>query len=316
MRHELRRLGHDVQVFEARDVPGGLDTLGIAAYKISTEFALAEIAKVREIGIEIEFGHRASAAEVHELLAEFDAVFLGIGLGRTLPLEIDGEDQPGVWEALDFIFQTHTGPLADCMIGLNVVVIGAGNTAIDVATAARRLGAESVTIVYRRSEALIPAFAYEYELAKADGVRFEWCAQPIRILSRGGSVTGVEFVRTKLDSEGSRSGQVEFVPGSNFFLPADMVVKALGQEPLFELVSAAAGARVPGRAYRRRPEYWSDECARPLCGRRLSAARRRDRRRRAGRQDRGTRNRCRSASRRTSAAPEATCLTCRSSSAA
>jgi dihydropyrimidine dehydrogenase (NAD+) subunit PreT len=236
--HELRKLGHDVHVSEARDVPGGLDTLGIAAYKISTEFALTEIAKVREIGIKIELGHRVTAVEVRNLLAEFDAVFLGIGLGRTLPLEIDGEDQPGVWEALDFIFQTHTGPLEDCKVGANIVVIGAGNTAIDVATAARRLGAETVTIVYRRSEALIPAFAYEYELAKADGVRFEWCAQPIRILSCGGAVTGVEFVRTKLDSEGSRSGQIEFVPGSNLFLPADMVVKALGQEPLFELLRA------------------------------------------------------------------------------
>jgi dihydropyrimidine dehydrogenase (NAD+) subunit PreT len=236
--HELRRLGHDVQVFEARDVPGGLDTLGIAAYKISTEFALAEIAMVREIGIDIRLGHRVTAAEVSELLAEFDAVFLGIGLGRTLPLGIEGEDQSGVWEALDFIFQTHTGPLADCKIGSDVVVIGAGNTAVDVATAARRLGAETVTIVYRRSEALIPAFAYEYELAKADGVRFEWCAQPIRILSRDDAVTGVEFVRTELASDGSCAGQIAVVPGSNFFLAADMVVKALGQEPLFELVSA------------------------------------------------------------------------------
>ena len=113
-----------------------------------------------------------------------------------------------------------------------MLVIGAGNTAIDVATAAKRLGAETVTIAYRRSEALIPAFAYEYELAKSDGVRFEWFAQPIRVIGDGGSARGVEFVRTELDDPRSRSGRVRPLPGSNFVLPADMVVKALGQEPL------------------------------------------------------------------------------------
>ena len=118
------------------------------------------------------------------MLGAFDAVFLGIGLGRTAPLGIEGEDLDGVWEALDFIFQTHTRPFTECVVGRHVLVIGAGNTAIDVATAASRLGAETVTIAYRRSEALIPAFAYEYELAKADGVRFEWFAQPVRIARR------------------------------------------------------------------------------------------------------------------------------------
>jgi glutamate synthase (NADPH/NADH) small chain len=239
--HELRRLGHDVLVLEARSVPGGLDTLGIAAYKISTEFALAEIAMIREIGIEIRLDHRVTGIEVRQLLAEFDAVFLGIGLGRTVPLGIDGEDLEGVWEALDFIFQTHTGPLTECQVGTNVLVLGAGNTAVDVATAARRLGAETVTIAYRRSESLIPAFTYEYELAKSDGVRFEWRAQPVRIVGMGGAVAGVEFLRTELDRDASRAGVPRTVPESNFMLPADMVVKALGQEPLVDLVAAIPG---------------------------------------------------------------------------
>ncbi len=117
-------------------------------------------------------------------------------------------------------------------------MIGAGNTAIDVATAARRLGAETVTIAYRRSEALIPAFAYEYELAKSDGVRFEWFAQPIRVLGDGRQGPGVEFLRTELEDPRSRSGPRTTVPGSNFVLPADMVVKALGQEPLLDLLAA------------------------------------------------------------------------------
>src|SRR5690242_16812708 len=147
--HELRRLGHDVVVFEARGVPGGLNTLGIAAYKITTSFALAEIEQIRRIGITIELNQRIDGARLRELLAAYDAVFLGIGLGRTLPLGIEGEDREGVWEALDFIFQTHTRPFTECTVGASVLVIGAGNTAIDVATAARRLGAGAVTIAYR-----------------------------------------------------------------------------------------------------------------------------------------------------------------------
>jgi dihydropyrimidine dehydrogenase (NAD+) subunit PreT len=241
--HELRRFGHDVVVFEAHELPGGLDTLGIAAYKITTEFALSEIARIRSIGIPIEFGRRVVGDEVRTMLDAFDAVFLGIGLGRTAPLSIEGEDLDGVWEALDFIFQTHTHPLADCIVGTHVLVIGAGNTAIDVATAARRLGAETVTIAYRRSEALIPAFHYEYQLAKADGVRFEWLAQPIRVLGDGYSVQGVEFVRTELEDPTSRSGRVRTLAGSNFVLPADMVVKALGQEPLLDLAAALPDLR-------------------------------------------------------------------------
>jgi glutamate synthase (NADPH/NADH) small chain len=244
--HELRRLGHDVIVFEARELPGGLDTLGIAAYKISTGFALAEIDRIRAIGIPIEFGHRVSGDEVRTMLGAFDAVFLGIGLGRTAPLSIEGEELDGVWEALDFIFQTHTRPFTECVVGRAVLVIGAGNTAIDVATAARRLGADTVTIVYRRSEALIPAFRYEYQLAKADGVRFEWFAQPVRVLDEGGRARGVEFLRTVLEDPTSRSGRVRTVPGSNFVLPADMVVKALGQEPLLDLVAALPDLRCEG----------------------------------------------------------------------
>src|SRR5205085_1099899 len=175
--HELRKHGHDVVIFEARDVAGGLNTLGIAAYKISTEFALTEVELVRQIGVDIRLNQRITGEALKKLLKDFDAVFLGVGLGRTLPLGIPGENLPGVWEALDFIFQTHTKPYSECEVGRRVLVIGAGNTGIDVATAAARLGAEEVTIAYRRGEAAMPAFAYEYELAKGDGVRFEWFAQ-------------------------------------------------------------------------------------------------------------------------------------------
>jgi glutamate synthase (NADPH/NADH) small chain len=157
---------------------------------------------------------------------------------RPRPLGVQGESLEGVWESLDFIFQTHALPLEECRVGDEVVVIGAGNTAIDVATAAKRLGAASVTIAYRRSEALMPAFAYEYALAKADGIRFEWFAQPVRIVGEGGNARGVEFVRTELEDSRSRQGRVRPISGSNFVLPADMVVKALGQEPLLDFLAA------------------------------------------------------------------------------
>ena len=157
---------------------------------------------------------------------------------------IDGEDLPGVWEALAFIAQTHTRPFAECVIGRHVLVVGAGNTAIDVATAARRLGAERVTITYRRGEQAMPAFAYEYELARADGVDFEWFAQPLRIVGEGGAAKGVEFVRTASVDPASRHSPLRPIAGSDFVIHADMIVKALGQEPLLELLNALPGLKV------------------------------------------------------------------------
>jgi glutamate synthase (NADPH/NADH) small chain len=201
---------------------------------------------VRQIGVDIRLNQRISADALQTLLAEFDAVFLAVGLGQTLPLGIDGEDLPGVWEALDFIFQTHTKPFAECEVGKHVLVIGAGNTAIDVATAAKRLGAEQVTIAYRRGEDAMPAFAYEYELAKADGVRFEWFAQPIRIIADNAAASGMEFQRTALEDQASRQSRIRPVVGSNFVLHADMIVKALGQEPLLQLLQTLPGLQVDG----------------------------------------------------------------------
>ena len=245
--HELRKRGHEVVVFEARAVPGGLNTLGIAAYKISTEFSLSEVATIQKLGMDLRLNHPVSAPEIARMLVDYDGVYLGIGLGRTLPLGIEGEQLPGVWEALDFIFQTHTGSLADCEIGQRVLVIGAGNTGIDVATAAHRLGADEVTIAYRRGPDAMPAFAYEYELAKGDGIRFEWFAQPKRVLAGpDGRATGVEFVRTELADPKSRQSPLREVAGSRFTLAADMVVKALGQEPLLSLLRAIPGLKVDG----------------------------------------------------------------------
>jgi dihydropyrimidine dehydrogenase (NAD+) subunit PreT len=245
--HELRKSGHQVVVFEARDVPGGLNTLGIAAYKISTEFALEEVERVRRLGVDIHLRQQIDGAGVAGLLRDFDAVVLAVGLGKTLPLRIEGEQLPGVWEALDFIFPTHTKPFTQCEVGRRVVVVGGGNTAIDVATAAVRLGADNVTIAYRRGEASMPAFRYEYELARNDGIHFEWFVQPVRIVAgTDGATAGLELVRLQTDDPASRQAALRAVPGSNFILPADMVIKALGQEALFDLLRAVPGLRAQG----------------------------------------------------------------------
>lgn len=242
--HELRKRGHAVTVFEAREMAGGINTYGIAYYKYDTRFALSEVEQVMQIGgIDLKLSYKVTGSAVAKLLADYDAVFLAIGLGKTAALGIEGEDTPGVWEALDFIFQTHVKPLDQCKCGRHVLVIGGGNTAVDVATAAVRLGAESVTIAYRRGESEMPAFKYEYELTKADGIRWVFNAAPHRVVASGSALTGVEFLRTRLVGEG-RSAKLELIPGDTFTIPCDMAVKALGQEPLIELLGAIQGLKV------------------------------------------------------------------------
>ena len=232
----LRRFGHTVTVFEASEIPGGLNTLGIAAYKITTEMSLSEIDSIRAMGIEIRLGEYIDGARLEELRSSYDAVFLGIGLGPTARLEIPGEDLHGVAEALDFISQTHTGPFEDCEVGQNVVVIGAGNTAIDVATEAVRLGADTVRIFYRRTAVEMSAFAYEYELAKADGVEFNWLVSPIEFLGTSGELSGLRLQRLELVGEG-RGATLQEIPDSTFEISCDMAIKSLGQVPHLQLLS-------------------------------------------------------------------------------
>ncbi|MDL1874412.1 FAD-binding protein, partial [Cytophagia bacterium CHB2] len=139
--HELAKHGVEAVIFEAKEIAGGLNAYGIAAYKMTTDFALAEVEYVKQIGIDIRTNTPIGAnLPVTKLLADYDAVFLGVGLGKTAALRIPGEEMEGVYEALDFIMPTRLQKMQECVVGENVLVIGAGNTAIDVATAARRLG--------------------------------------------------------------------------------------------------------------------------------------------------------------------------------
>lgn len=234
--YSLRRLGHAVVVFEANSVPGGLNTFGISAYKISTAFSLSEVASIKSIGVEIRTGETVDAGRLRDLHKSFDAVFLGVGLGATSSLELPGAEATGIVEALEFIAESHSGPLSDCRVGRHVLVIGGGNTAIDVATQAVRLGADSVTIAYRRSALEMSAFAYEYALARDDGVRFEWMTRPVEFLGESGVISATKMVKLNMVGTG-RSAVLEDIPGTTFEIQSDMVIQALGQNPTTGLLN-------------------------------------------------------------------------------
>ncbi len=244
---ELRRYGHEAVIFDARPHPGGLNTYGIAAYKMRARDVDKEVSMIRDMGVEIRSGITVGKdISMAQLEAEFDAIFLGVGLGATEELKIPGEELEGSLDSLTFIEQTKSKAFADIIVGRRIAVIGGGNTAIDVVTAARRLGAEQVYLVYRRSAEEMSAFDYEYELAKKDGVTFVWQAVPDRIIGTR-HVEALQCLRTELstrDVSGRRVPQRQ--PGSEFVLDVDMVVRALGQTKLTAFLQSIPEVNLDG----------------------------------------------------------------------
>jgi glutamate synthase (NADPH/NADH) small chain len=242
---ELRQRGYETVIFDANPEPGGLDTYGIAVYKMRAEDVQKEVEMVRGLGVEIrsstEIGRDVSLAQLE---GESDAIFVGIGLGATDDLHIPGEELGGCRDALSFIEETKSKSLADIQLARRIAVIGGGNTAIDVVTAARRLGAEEVYMVYRRGPEEMSAFAYEYELAKRDMVSFLWQALPVRIIGDAqGCVAALECIRTEKGPPDKARGRSSFVPvpGSEFRLDVGMVIKALGQQRKTDFLRQIAG---------------------------------------------------------------------------
>ncbi len=174
---ELRRRGFSVTVFDNRPLPGGLNTYGVAEYKLRASDSLREVALVRSLGVEFRQGDVGGDIPLAELDRNYSFIFLGLGLGAMESLGIPGEQAAGVIDALRFIERYKTLP--DFTIGKTVVVIGGGNTAMDAANAARRLGAQAVHLFYRRTEKEMPAFSFEYDHSKVEGVHFHWAAQPV-----------------------------------------------------------------------------------------------------------------------------------------
>ncbi len=217
---ELARRGHSVTIFEKRDLPGGLSTYGIITLREPVEIALAEVEMIKSLGVKIETGREAN---LEELGKTFDAVFLAIGLGSTPKLGIPGEEC--IVNGLAYIEQSKLR-LSEMRPARNVVVIGAGNTAVDCATIAKRLGAERVTMVYRRSENEVTAYAHEIAFVRLEGAELRFFSQPVRVVEGG-----LECVRTELgapDASGRRAPVA--IPGSEFVIEADQIIKAIGQE--------------------------------------------------------------------------------------
>jgi len=225
---ELAKFGHSVTLFERRELGGGLSTYGIIVLREPVEVALAEVAMVKRLGVRVETGKEVGIdPSFEELRKKFQAVFLSVGLGNTPPLGIPGEEY--VLDGLQYIEQSKRAP-SELRVGQNVIVIGAGNTAIDCATIARRLGAERVTMLYRRTEHEMTAYPHEYDFVKREGVSFWFLAQPIRVLNEKGVVQGLECVRMSLgDPDKSGRPSPRSIPGSTLVLPADQIVKAIGQ---------------------------------------------------------------------------------------
>ena len=243
---ELAQAGYQVTVFDRNAVPGGLNTYGIAAYKLRADDSLREVEPIRKLGVEFqqnaEIGHDLPFAQLEK---DYNAIFIGVGLGETWDLALPGENLVGVCGAMEFIEATKLRSFAEVPVGRRIACIGAGNTAIDVVTAAKRLGSDSVHLIYRRGEKEMPAFSYEYDLAKLDGVLFHWYTQPVRIIGEEGKVTGIECVRTRLEQgNGRERGKVVPIPGSEFKIDVDMVVRAIGQKPVTDLFRTIAGIEV------------------------------------------------------------------------
>lgn len=224
--HRLAMHGHDVVVFEAREKAGGLNEYGLAAYKMLDERAAREVDFILAIG-GIEIRTRKSLGvefNLAELRHDYDAVFLGMGHNAINQLDMDHEHDNGVHNAVDMIARIRQEDLTTLPVGRRVVVVGGGNTAIDIAVQIKKLGAESVTMVYRRGFEEIGATDYEQEVAQTNGVLIKTWATPERILVDGDGVSGVRFEYTKIDDSGHLVGT-----GETFDLPADQVFKAIGQ---------------------------------------------------------------------------------------
>jgi glutamate synthase (NADPH/NADH) small chain len=224
--HRLAMLGHDVVVFDGNRRPGGLNEYGIAAYKVIDDFAQREVEFILSIGgIELRqgvvFGEDIS---LPALMEEFDALFLGIGLGDVNNLGIEGENLGGVSNAIDYIAELRqAADKSKLPVGHRVVVIGGGMTAIDVAVQSKRLGAERVDIVYRRGPDRMGASRFEQELAQKNGVSIHHHARPVRLVGDT-QVEAVEFEKVSVEAGGNLSGT-----GVSFTLDADVVFKAIGQ---------------------------------------------------------------------------------------
>jgi glutamate synthase (NADPH/NADH) small chain len=254
--HDLVRLGHGAVIYERAPYPGGLNTDGVAPYKMQADEALREVEYLSAIGIQWRLGVEVGRDVAWEgLEAEHDAIFLGLGLGHDARLGVPGEELPGVWGASQLIEAIKTGSPLEPEELRSAVVVGGGNTAIDAARELALLGVPEVRLVYRRGPAQIPAYRHERDHAVHEGVRFVWNAHPVEFLGNG-RLEGVRLAR--LDEA------LEPV-GESWVENADVAAIAVGQGRLVELLNAIGGleherGRVftdPETGQTSNPRYWA-----------------------------------------------------------
>lgn len=236
--HRLAMLGHSATVFEPKEKLGGLNEYGIAAYKTPDDFAAREVEYILGIGgIEVRTGLGLGVGlSLGELRAQYDAVFLGFGLAGVNGLNLDGEQLEGVANAVDYIAALRQASnKASLPVGRRVVVIGGGMTAIDIAVQSKALGAQEVTMVYRRGQEHMNASRYEQEFAQIRGVTVRYWSRPRKLLVADGRVHAVEFETTRAGKDGKPEGT-----GQSYVLDADVVFKAIGQKLLWNRPKDAA----------------------------------------------------------------------------
>ncbi|CDQ20970.1 glutamate synthase (NADPH/NADH) small chain [Halobacillus karajensis] len=236
---ELARFGYEVTIFEAEEEAGGLDTYGIVSFRLPQDISRWEVDQVEKLDVEIRTNTRVGTdVSFDELTNEYDSIVLTIGMGNVPMLGIEGENLEGVHDAIEFVKSTKSGPITEELLGKKVVVVGAGNTAIDAATCAARKGAGDVKIVYRRTRNEMTAYEFEYDFAKQDDVEFNWLTQPVEIIGdENGKVTHLKCVKMALgdpDEDGRRRPAP--VKGSEFVIEVDAVIKAIGQSRYTDLI--------------------------------------------------------------------------------
>jgi heterodisulfide reductase subunit A-like polyferredoxin len=241
--HFLARMGYQVIIFEALPVPGGMARVGIPEYRLPHEVLNREIDEILSLGVELQLDH--PIRDINKLFDEgFSAVFLAIGAHEPQKLRIPGEDDAeGMFHGVPFLRSVALGE--EVRLGDRVVVVGGGNTAVDTARTARRLGSNQVTIVYRRTQAEMPANAWEIEEALEEGVGLEILAQPVEVLSDNGHVSALRCVRMEL-GEPDASGRRRPIPieGSEFGIPCDTVVAAIAQAPEISFLDEDHGLQI------------------------------------------------------------------------
>jgi len=236
--HVLAREGVDVTIYEKESKGGGLMTYGIAAYKVTPKFCKDEVDYITSIGgIEIKYNQELGKDfSVVQLKKEYDAVYLGIGVGVARQLDIPGEKLEGVVDAIKFIYDLRDKGYSSIPVGDKVAVIGMGMTAIDAATQAKRLGAKEVTMIYRRTQDEMPCTEFELNIAKQDGCKITWLAAPKKIKGSGGKVKQLVCSKMKLGDPDASGRRSPVDTGETFTLDVDMVIKAAGQVPFEKLI--------------------------------------------------------------------------------